>query len=173
MHGYARWSRGLVLNGMEGLDEGDWRREFAIGVGSLWGSLVHVYGADRGWLQTVSSDPHHDFAMDVPVGISGLRAAWAEVDGGWDAFLGGLGEADLDRVIVRNSRLRNQTYEFRVGDVCLHVCTHAVHTFAQCRNMLRGCGVEEQPSNDLIFCPMDVMAGGGGGDAEPVSGPVE
>lgn len=166
MHGYARWSRGLVLDGIEGLSHADREREFPIGMGSLWKSVVHVYGADLGWLGVLERDPDHDFSMDTPADLASLRAAWAALDARWDVCLDALDDAKLDEVITRNSAQMNTTYHFRTGDVCLHVCTHAVHTMAQCRNMLRSCGVEEQPKNDLIFCPGEAVAGGLAG-AEP------
>lgn len=170
MHGYSRWSRGVVLDSASGLDDVALRRSFPIGIGSMWDSLVHMYEAESGWLVVASGDADHDFAIEPPADMGRLIEAWSVLDGRWDAFLGGLSEADLDRVITRQSRMLGRAIRFTVADVCLHVCTHAVHTLAQCRNMLRGCGVESQPANDQIFYAIEVVGSAGSELDGPVSG---
>lgn len=141
-----------LLDSLEALDGDALRRTFPIGIGSLWESATHMYGAESGWLGVLEASADRDFEFDTAfAGLGELREAWGELDSDWDEFLGSQDNESWDRVIVRESSVRQMTYRFTVLDVSLHVCTHAVHTIAQCRNMIRGCGVEEQALNDLIF----------------------
>lgn len=158
MHAYKSWIRTSLLDTMQSMQPEDLNRTFEIGMGSLWESAVHMYGAERGWLATLAENPDHDFELSESLSdLEGLRELWESLDATWMDFINKQSGDDWERVIVRESKIRSMTYRFTVFDVAIHVCTHAVHTIAQCRNMMRSCGVESLPLNDFIFFADDSL----------------
>lgn len=163
LHHHRSWVNGNLLDAAAALTDGQLRAEFPIGQGSVWRSLVHLYAAEAVWLAALRGDERHVVPGDDPGGLPGnqragggvadladLRARWAELDGRWADYLGGLSPAALDEVVHRHSVSLGVRLALRRGDVLLHVCTHAHYTAAQMVNMLRQAGAGALPATMLI-----------------------
>ena len=112
------------------------------------GTLVHVFAADRIWLQRVQGVP--------PLGIPGpeyydaavLRPAWQAVGEDWRAWARPLADEDfLQEISYRD--LKGNPWRTPLWQVVLHVVNHGTHHRGQAAGFLRSMG-HPPPPLDLI-----------------------
>lgn len=97
LYGYDRWATKRVLGVLDGLDEGVWTRQNAVGDMSLGGVLVHQLGAAQRWrvaFQTQGEQEGPKPEDEALFSVDELRrrwtAEWAEVDAWLPAMTDGL-----------------------------------------------------------------------------------
>lgn len=163
LHQHRAWVNANLMAAAAALTDDQLRREFPIGQGSIWKSLLHLYAAEYVWLETLLGNDQAVVPGDLPGKIPGnqlgaggiasldaLRPKWTDLQGRWDRWLAALVAAALDEPVYRIVASTGQRIGTRRGDVLLHVCTHAHYTSAQVVNMLRQVGVEKLPETMLI-----------------------
>lgn len=144
---------------------------FAIGQGSIWKSLVHLYAAEYIWLETLLGDEDPTVPGDLPRMIPGNQQAtgaittfeelcekWAVLDRRWSEYLQTITEGNLDDQVPKVSSLTGKRSVTRRSDILLHLCTHGQYTTAQVMNMLRQSGVTSLP--DIMLISMARMENG-------------
>lgn len=165
LHHHRNWVNLTLLAAVEDLAPDQLRQGFAIGQGSVWRTLTHLYAAEYVWLGTLEGDPTASLPGDVPGELPGnqkgegaittlqeLETAWRSLMVRWRDYLETLTESSLDEAIPRvssGSPDGKPRYTTR-ADILLHVCTHAHYTTAQLINMLRQLGVAKLPDPMLI-----------------------
>ena len=165
LHEHRAWVNGLLLDAAARLSDDALRREFPIGQGSVWQTLLHLHAAEYVWLETMLGTPDATLPGDVPGRLPGnqqgagaigslaeLRDRWTALEGRWRDHLDALQPAMLDEPVYRVSTSSNggQKRATSRADILLHVCTHAQYTVAQVVNMLRQLGAENLPDVMLI-----------------------
>ena len=165
LHEHRAWVNGLLMDAAERLNDEELRREFAIGQGSIWQTLLHLHAAEYVWLGTLLGTPDATMPGDVPGKLPGnqqgegaiaslgeLRERWATLEERWTNYLDGLDSNMLDEPVYRISTSSNggRRRATTRADILLHVCTHAQYTVAQLVNMLRQLGATELPDPMLI-----------------------
>ena len=164
LHQHRAWVNGNLLTAAAGLDKEQLRQSFAIGQGSIWASLAHLYAAEYVWLEALNGNEAAVAPGDLPgklpgnqlgegalTGIEDLQQKWNVLEQKWINYLSTLTEKNLDEIVYRQSSFAGRFGTRRV-DVLLHVCTHAHYTVAQVINMLRQCGVQKFP--DVMLAAM-------------------
>ncbi len=165
------WSNDRLLAAVEAVPAADLRKTLAIGQGTLWRSLMHMYGAEWVWLAALESNENPVLPGDRPDRLPGnqegeggvsslseLREAWAQIDARWRDYLDNLREDQLEDVVYKISSTQRTRQACRLVDVLLHVCTHAHYTTAQAINMLRQVGTASLPDPMLITMARQEMA---------------
>jgi uncharacterized damage-inducible protein DinB len=163
LHRHRAWVNGNLLKAAADLNEGQLKSQFAIGQGSIWRSLVHLYAAEYVWLETLQGNEDFLVPGDLPGKLPGnqqgeggirdlddLSQKWSELEERWTGYVAGLSSAPLDEVVYRKSASLGTRLAIRRSDVLLHVCTHAHYTSAQVVNMFRQAGIEKLPESMLI-----------------------
>lgn len=165
LHAHRMWVNSKLISAAETLTDDQLKQGFAVGQGSLWKTLLHLYAAEYVWLEALSGNEQPLTPGDLPNKIPGnqagdgamtslseLRQRWAELDKRWEAYLAGLTESAFDEQVykVRTGFGDPQRHGTPRSDVLLHVCTHAQYTVAQAVNMLRQLGVKKLPDVMLI-----------------------
>ena len=163
LHQHRAWVNDNLLAAASALSDDQHRREFQIGQGSIWKSLLHLYAAEFVWLEALLGNESAVAPGDLPGKIPGnqmgeggiaslddLRGKWAALQQRWDNYLADLKPESLDEPVFRMVASTGQRIATRRSDVLLHVCTHAQYTTAQVVNMLRQVGVEKLPETMLI-----------------------
>jgi uncharacterized damage-inducible protein DinB len=152
LHEHRMWCNGLLRESAAMLDEGQLRRPFEMGRGSLWATLVHFYAAEQVWLEALHGQASATLSgPDAFETFEVLSEAWTSLDRRWRQYLDALTEAQLDQPVRRVSTRGGvrRAWTTPASDVLLHVCTHAQYTTAQAANMLRHLGVTP-PDTQLI-----------------------
>jgi uncharacterized damage-inducible protein DinB len=165
LHQHRAWVNGNLLAAAGALREEELFLPFAIGQGSIWKSLLHMYAAEFVWLGALEGDEEPLVQGDLPGRLPGnqlgegkiasfaeLRERWLVLERRWVEYLENLRPEALDDVVykVSSSVAAGKRFGTRRLDVLLHVCTHAHYTAAQVINMLRQSGVEKLPESMLI-----------------------
>ncbi len=166
LHQHRAWVNQNLLEAATSLNGEQLQSQFAIGQGSIWKSLVHLYAAEYVWLAALLGDEEPLVQGDLPgklpgnqmgekriTGLGELRTLWSDLDQRWLDYLTALQSESLEDVVYKksSSALVGNRFGTRRSDILLHVCTHAQYTTAQIVNMLRQCGVEKLPDTMLIL----------------------
>ena len=154
-----------LLTAAANLSDGQLRAPFAIGQGSIWKSLVHLYAGEYVWLEALLGNDDPLLPGDLPgklpgnqqgeggvTGLDDLRQKWSALEKRWVDYLASLTPEALEEAVykVSTSTGLGKRWGTRRADVLLHVCTHAHYTAAQVVNMLRQAGAEKLPETMLI-----------------------
>jgi uncharacterized damage-inducible protein DinB len=162
LHRHRAWANRNLLDAAAGLTDEQRKATFLIGQGSVWKSLLHMYGAECAWFEALQGDEAFVVPGDVPGKLTGnqlgeggitdfsdLRQKWETLELRWTGYLTGLSPDTLEETVTRYSLALQTRLSLRRSDVLLHVCTHAHYTVAQVVNMLRQCGVTTLPQTML------------------------
>jgi uncharacterized damage-inducible protein DinB len=162
LHEHRAWVNRNLRQAARDLPGAALQRPLAIGQGSLWKTLLHLYGAEYAWLEALTGNEKGVAPGDVadklpgnqqgknPIGsLAELESHWSDLDARWKSYLDNLSSADLEQPVAKVSADGKRRITAR-SDVLLHVCTHAQYTVAQAVNMLRQLGVERFPDVMLI-----------------------
>jgi uncharacterized damage-inducible protein DinB len=162
LHQHRAWVNRRLLESAAKLAPEQLRQSFAIGQGSIWKSLLHLYAAEYVWLDALAGKEQSVAPGDVPGKLPGnqegaggvtsladLETKWNELEGRWQKYLDELAPERLDDLVYK-VRSTGGRFAFRRLDILLHVCTHAQYTVAQVVNMLRHAGLETLPDPMLI-----------------------
>jgi uncharacterized damage-inducible protein DinB len=162
LHQHRAWVNSNLLTTAATLSDEQLRSPFQIGQGSVWKSLLHLYGAEYVWLEALLGSEAFLVPGDLPGKIPGnqegagaitslddLRQKWLSLQARWIEYLANLSPKTLEEVVYRKSS-RGIRFGTRRSDILLHVCSHAHYTTAQVVNMLRHTGVEKLPETMLV-----------------------
>ncbi len=126
MYAYATWANNRVLDAAADLPPEELAAARTGGFGSIRDTLVHTMSAQRNWLarcrEGASVTP---FDPALFPDIAAIRAAWADLDRETEAFVTGLSDDDLARVIpYQNST--GQRYAHPLWQMLMHQTNHAM-----------------------------------------------
>jgi uncharacterized damage-inducible protein DinB len=165
LHEHRIWSKNQFIAACEPLEHEQLTRSFAIGQGSIWATLMHLYAADYVWLEALLGNESPLLPGDLPNHLPGNQLGssliqslpelvdhWVSLDVRWREFLAQLDASQLERNVakVSTSSGLGKRYLTPAYDVLLHLCTHSQYTLAQANNMLRHTGVDTVPDLMLI-----------------------
>lgn len=163
LHEHRAWVNANLLASVRDLSEEQLQRPFAIGQGSIWKSLTHLYAAEYVWLQALLGEEAAVLPGDLPdrlpgnqmgegkiSGLDELTQDWSTLNQRWTEYLNGLSASSLDEIVMKKSINLGVRFGASRADVLIHVCTHAHYTVAQVVNMLRQTGVAKLPNTMLM-----------------------
>ena len=146
---YSGWASRKLLDAALALPEEQQHRDFGVSHKSLFGTLEHIFVADRIWFaRTV--DPQ------VLESQEPLAVAWPRLQQQWEDWAAALTDQDITRVIDYKD-LRGNQHRTPVCQIALHVVNHATLHRGQAMGLLRQLGVAPPPT-DLIFYYREIKA---------------
>ena len=147
---YSDWARGQVHAIAAKLTDAQLDREFAMGVGTLRKTLLHIRFAEEWWLQNWTLGPDRPFP-ELPDGppIAELDKLFADTVVRRKAYLATLIDADLKKITRAKPRPGVERV-FPLGMPMLQLCCHGTLHRAQAVNMLRHVGAEV-PALDVVM----------------------
>ena len=147
---FHRWANARLLDAAGGLGAEDFARDLGSSFPSVRETLVHLLSADWIWLERWHGrSPTAGPGWDAVATHAELRARWAEFECDQRAFLEGLSEADLDRVVPYRA-LSGAAFANPLGELLRHVVNHGTYHRGQVATLLRQLGVQP-PQTDLIL----------------------
>jgi uncharacterized damage-inducible protein DinB len=146
---YHRWANARTLDAAGRLAAEDFTRDLKSSFPSVRDTLAHLLSADWIWLERwLGASPTQGPEWDVET-YAELRARWRELEERQRAFVDGLREADLDRVVSYRA-LSGAPYANPLGELLRHVVNHGTYHRGQVATLLRQLGVKP-PQTDLIL----------------------
>ncbi len=152
---YTEWANGLALNAAEKLSDEHLRRDFKISHKSIFGTLLHMAGAEWIWLERwhLNSPPKKEawslWMVESCADLATLNERWKEVVDRRAEFMTELDESRLAAELPFKL-LSGDPSSMRLVDQMQHVANHATLHRGQVVGMIRQLGIDP-PSTDLLF----------------------
>ena len=152
---YTQWANGLALNAAAELSDENLRREFQISHGSIFGTLLHMAGAEWIWLERwhgrspAGKEAWSLWTTASCADLATLNQRWRELIEQRAEFISQLAEPDLVADLPFKL-LSGDASSLRLVDQMQHVVNHATLHRGQVVGMIRQLGVAP-PSTDLLF----------------------
>ena len=147
---YHYWARDRVLDAVAALDAEQYNKDLGSSFKSIRETLTHTYAAEWAWYQRWhGTSPTALLPPDRFADLAALAAAWTDHEQKMRAFVDGLRDADVDRVI-EFTLLNGTTGASPIGQMVQHVVNHASYHRGQVTTMLRQLGASPAKSMDMI-----------------------
>ncbi len=147
---YHYWARDRLLEAIAPLTADQLNRDLGSSFTSIRETVVHIYAAEWAWYSRwQGSSPAALLPSDRFPDLVAIRSAWAELEASMRAFVDGLGEDGVARV-VDYKLLSQQPGSSPFWQMLQHVVNHASYHRGQVTTMLRQIGAQPGKSMDMI-----------------------
>jgi len=137
-----------------GMSDEERKRDLGAFFRSVHGTFNHILLADRVWLGRLTGEPFAitSLAQELYADYDELRRERERTDAEIEAFVAGLDEADLDRVLEYRSASGNEPRALRYTVVLTHLFHHQTHHRGQATTLIGQLGYDFGET-DLILMP--------------------
>ena len=152
---YTEWANGLALDAAAKLSDEYLRRDFQISHRSIFGTLLHMAGAEWIWLERWhgNSPPGKEawshWTTESCADLTALNERWQNLVDRRAHFMSQLDESQLAAELPFKL-LSGDASSMRLVDQMHHVANHATLHRGQVVGMVRQLGIDP-PSTDLLF----------------------
>ena len=152
---YTEWANDLTRDAARKLADDDLRRDFKISHSSIFGTLLHMAGAEWIWLERwhgrspAGKDAWSLWTIDSCPDLETLDRRWRDVIDTRAEFIAALDEPRLTAELPF-TLLSGDPNSMRLVDQMQHVANHATLHRGQVVGMIRQLGIAP-PSTDLLF----------------------
>ena len=152
---YTEWANELALKAAAEMSDEDLRRDFRISHSSIFGTLLHMAGAEWIWLERwhgrspAGKGAWSLWTSDSCADLTTLNQRWDEVIERRAQFISKLDESGLTAEMPFKL-LSGDPSSMRLVDQMQHVVNHATLHRGQVVGMIRQLGIAP-PSTDLLF----------------------
>lgn len=152
---YTEWANDLALDAATRLSDENLRRDFGISHKSIFGTLVHMAGAEWIWWERWNGrSPAKDeawslWSTDSCADLVTLKQRWSDLVDDRAQFISKLDEERLSAELAFKL-LSGDPNSMRLVDQMQHVANHATMHRGQIVGMIRQLGIDP-PATDLIF----------------------
>lgn len=152
---YTEWANNLAMTAAAKLPDEFLRRDFGISHGSIFGTLLHMAGAEWIWLERWHgrsprrAEAWSMWTTESCADLNVLNERWRELVDRRTQFISSLDEGRLAADLAF-SLLSGDASSMPLVDQMRHVANHATLHRGQVVGMIRQLGIEP-PSTDLLF----------------------
>ena len=152
---YTVWANDLAMVAASKLPDEDLRRDFGISHKSIFGTLLHMAGAEWIWLERwhgrspAKAEAWSMWTSDSCPDLVELKERWDAVVERRAQFVSTLNDSALEAEL-HFKLLSGDASSMRLVDQMHHVANHATMHRGQVVGMIRQLGIDP-PSTDLIF----------------------
>ena len=152
---YTEWANQLAMDAAAKLPEEDLRRDVGISHKSIFGTLLHMAGAEWIWLERWHGrSPAKAVAWslwtpETCADLVTLTERWRHLIDSRTQFISGLNDEQLNAELAFKL-LSGDASSMRLIDQMQHVANHATMHRGQVVGMIRQLGIDP-PATDLIF----------------------
>jgi uncharacterized damage-inducible protein DinB len=152
---YTEWANDLAMEAADELPDEDLRRDVGISHKSIFGTLLHMAGAEWIWLERwhgrspAKAEAWSLWTTESCADLAMLNERWSDVVARRAEFISQLDESRLAAELPFKL-LSGDPNSMRLVDQMQHVANHATLHRGQIVGMIRQLGTEP-PSTDLLF----------------------
>lgn len=146
---YTAWASLRLLEAATRLPPEELTRDFQTADRSVLDTLVHIFAADRIWLDRVTGAPNTTFVADADRNLSALQNGWPALLDRWQAWAASITDDNVTGEIAY-SDLKGRQWKQPLWQLVLHVVNHGTHHRGQVAGFLRSLG-HAPPPLDLIY----------------------
>jgi uncharacterized damage-inducible protein DinB len=149
LHAYNAWANNRIFDAVHRLTDEQYKTDMKTSHGSIHGTLTHIVGAEKIWLERFTGNPQPFLKADEIATASALRAIWEKVGYGMAQWIGTMSDRKLQDVFEMKT-LKGDVYTHVYWQAFQHVVNHSSYHRGQIVTMLRQ--LDAQPvSTDLIL----------------------
>ena len=152
---YTEWANDLAMNAAAKLPDAGMRRDFGISHQSIFGTLLHMAGAEWIWLERwhgrspTKAEAWLEWTTESCADLAMLRERWMTVVERRRKYVQEVDSARLESELAF-TLLSGDPSSMRLADQMQHVANHATMHRGQVVGMIRQLGVDP-PATDLLF----------------------
>ena len=152
---YTEWANGLAMEAAKQLPDENLRRDVACSHQSIFGTLLHMAGAEWIWLERwhghspAKAEAWSQWTTESCADLATLKERWSEIVDRRAQFMTNLDEERL-AADLSFRLLSGDASSMPLIDQMQHVVNHATLHRGQIVSMIRQLGIEP-PATDLIF----------------------
>ena len=152
---YTEWANGLAMEAAGKLSDENLRREAKISHGSIFGTLLHMAGAEWIWLERwhghspAKAEAWSLWTTESSPDLATLNERWRDIIDRRARYISALDETRLAAELPFKL-LSGDPNSMRLVDQMQHVANHATLHHGQVVGMIRQLGIDP-PSTDLLF----------------------
>lgn len=152
---YTEWANAKAMDAAAALTDEDLRRDFGISHRSIFGTLLHMAGAEWIWLERwngrspAKDEAWSQWTVESCSNLATLKERWNAVIENRRSFLSSVDEAQLQAELPFKL-LSGDASSMPLIDQMQHVTNHATLHRGQVVGMIRQLGLEPPPT-DLLF----------------------
>lgn len=146
---YSRWASERSLEAASALNDEELNRDLGVSYKGVFGTLLHVFQADRIWLSRLRGSPRFSLAEpDESWTLPTLTDGWRNIADGYADWITGVTDAEAN-LCYKN--LAGQDYSLPVWQVVMHIVNHATYHRGQITSMLRQLGYSPIATDLHVF----------------------
>jgi uncharacterized damage-inducible protein DinB len=155
LYDYTEWANSLAMDAAAKLSDEELRRDFGISHRSIFGTLLHMAGAEWIWLERwhgrspLKAEAWAQWKIDTCPDLAELKKRWSAVVERRHGYISELNDSRLVSDLAFNL-MSGDPSSMRLADQMHHVANHATLHRGQVVGMIRQLGIEP-PSTDLLF----------------------
>jgi uncharacterized damage-inducible protein DinB len=147
---YHYWARDRLLDALEPLSAEQYTRDLGSSFKSIRDTATHLYAAEWAWYERWQGrSPTALIPSDRFADLAALRAAWTDNERRLRAYIDGLDDTGLTRVI-EYKLLSGTAGSSQLGQMVQHIVNHASYHRGQITTMLRQIGMPPPKPLDMI-----------------------
>ena len=152
---YTKWANDLAMDAASKLPDENLRRDVGISHGSIFGTLLHMAGAEWIWLERWNgrsprkAEAWSQWTPESCADLASLQERWSNVVENRSKYVSALDDARLVSELPFKL-LSGDASSMRLVDQMQHVANHSTMHRGQVVGMIRQLGIEP-PSTDLLF----------------------
>ncbi len=146
---YTAWATERMVRAAGELTEEELTRDFGTADGSVLGTLVHTFAADRIWMWRLAGGTHPGFVSEADRHLPVLQTEWPALHERWRQWAAGLTDEKAGEMLSY-SDLKGHPWTQPIWQLVLHVVNHGTHHRGQVSGFLRSLG-RTPPATDLVL----------------------
>ncbi len=149
LHAYNAWANNRIFDAVQRLTEEQYKKDMKASHGSIHGTLTHMVGAEKIWLERFIGNPQPFLKAEEIASASALRTIWEDVGYEMARWIGTMSDKKLQEVFEMKT-LKGDVYTHVYWQAFQHLVNHSSYHRGQIVTMLRQ--LDMQPvSTDLIL----------------------
>jgi uncharacterized damage-inducible protein DinB len=151
LHAFNSWATERIFRVVGTLTPGQVNRDFKSSHGSIYGTLLHLVGAEKIWLSRWVGKPDASIlaASAVPT-VESLKTVWEKVGFETAQWLGTMTDKRLQDSFTMTTTT-GETYRHIFGQAFQHVVDHGTYHRGQIVTLLRQTGVTPPGTGMIAF----------------------
>ena len=148
LHAYNSWADNHMFEALEAVPEAQYLQDMKSSHGGLHGTMVHIVGAEKIWLERYQGAPQPLLSTNPPASLGELKKVWEKVGYDTAKWLGGMSDKKLGETFTMQT-FDGKTFTHIFWQAFQHLVNHSSYHRGQIVTMLRQIGVKP-PTTDLI-----------------------
>jgi uncharacterized damage-inducible protein DinB len=148
---YSAWASGRLVDAAAQLSLEQLTRDFGTADKSVLRTLVHVFGADRLWLQRMQGASPKSYLTAADYELSVLQNDWPTLHTRWLDWAAGLTD-DAAAAEHSYTDMSGKPWRQPVWQLVMHVVNHGTHHRGQVAGFIRAMGQTPPPLDFTAYC---------------------